>query len=77
MYARELSFVLRRYVSNEETKYKKKRDALTRNDVHWAGQFCILVIFSDCGRIRNPPSRGGRFHETKSTKGISLSRFQT
>jgi hypothetical protein len=26
------------YVSNEEKHTRKKRDALARNDVHWAGQ---------------------------------------
>jgi hypothetical protein len=57
--------------------HKKKRDALARNDVHWAGQLCILIrVFSDYDRSHSRPCRG-RFREMKSTTGISLSRFQT
>jgi hypothetical protein len=65
--------------SNEKIANKKKRDALVRNDVHWAGQLCILnKFFSDYARSHSRrPCRGRRFRAMKSTMGTFLRRSQT
>ena len=69
--------VLKRCKSDEKTNYEKG-DALARNDVHWAGQLCILIkFFSDYDHSHIQPCRDRRLHAMKSTMDTLLHRSQT
>jgi hypothetical protein len=65
--------------ASEKNKTQEKRDALVRNDVHWAGQSCILnYFFSGYDRSRIRPCRGDRRRRAMTRMmGTLSSRCQT